>query len=197
LRSDAADLQRLAADARSGHLGPADWLIAVTLARTGLRAEALAIYRASGVADIFRTESNEKEYAMPGLAQMIALLQASGDSAEAERLLPLLLDFSETSLRHGARHYASHILRAQALTLAGRTDEALAQLKAAIDAPGSPFPSAVLETDPVFDEMKRNPRFKPQMDRLRTRQDDLRRRLPETFRRHGLAWPPVTLPQDE
>jgi TolB-like protein/Tfp pilus assembly protein PilF len=197
LRSNAADLQRLAADARGDHLGPADWLIADTLARTGLRAEALATYRASGVADIFRTESNEKEYAMPGLAQMIALLQATGEHAEAHRLLPLLLEFSETSLRHGARHYTSHILHARALTLAGRTDEAFEQLQAAIDAPGSPFPPALLETDPVFDDLKGDPRFKAQMARLRARQDDLQRRMPETFRRHGLAWPPVASPPDE
>lgn len=117
LRSDATDLKRLAAEARSRPLDPVHWMIADTLARTGLRADALAIYRAMGVADLFRTESREKEYAMPGLAQMIALMQAFGDSAEAERLLPLLLDFSETSLRHGARHYTSHLLHARALTL--------------------------------------------------------------------------------
>ena len=91
---------------------------------------------------------------MPGLAQMIALLRAAGDSAEAEQLLPLLLEFSETSLRHGARHFTSHILHARALTLSGRTDEALARLEVAIDALGSPFPSALLETDPVFNELK-------------------------------------------
>jgi tetratricopeptide (TPR) repeat protein len=187
LRSDAADLERLAADARSARLGPVDWPIADTLARTGLRADALAIYRASGVADIFRTESNEKAYAMPGLAQMIALLPAAGDSADAERLLPLLLDFSETSLRHGARHYTSHILHARALTLAGRTDEAFAQLDTAIDAPGSPFPPALLETDPVFDDLKSDERFKAQMARLRARQEELRRRVAETRDRSAVS----------
>jgi len=185
LRSHPAALKRLAVDARSRRLGPRDWPIADTLARTGMRADALAIYRASGVADIFRTESNEKADAMPGLAQMIALLQLAGERGEAERLLAPLLEFSETSLRHGARHYMSFILHAQALSLAGRNDESLRQLEAAIDAPGSPFPPALLETDPVFDDLKSDPRFGAQIDRLRARQADLRRRLPETLRNHG------------
>ena len=45
-------------------------------------------------------------------------------------------------------------------------------------------------TPPVFETLRADPRFQAELARLRGRQDELRRRLPDTFRRHGLAWPP-------
>ena len=51
---------------------------------------------------------------------------------------------------------------------------------------------AWLEDDPVFRELKTDPRFKAHVDRMRARQAEIRARLPTTFRRYGLAWPPVS-----
>ena len=79
---------------------------------------------------------------------------------------------------------------AKVYALAGRTDEALEQLALAVDALDSPFSATCTETDPALAKLSGDPRFKAQMKRLRDRQAELRARLPETFRRHGLAWPP-------
>jgi tetratricopeptide (TPR) repeat protein len=186
LRSDPAELKALAADAHTLAADPVYWPIADTLARAGRRAEALAVYRALDLADMFRTESRELDYAMPGLAQMIALARASGGDPEAEKLVAPMLEHSASSLRHGARHYESHLQHARGLMLAGRSDEALAQLDAAIDASGAPFALALLETDPVFDSLKDDGRFRTRLDRLRERQAELRRRTAETLRAQGL-----------
>ena len=56
----------------------------------------------------------------------------------------------------------------------------------------SPWDVAWLEDDPVFRELKTDPRFKAHVDRMRARQAEIRARLPTTFRRYGLAWPPVS-----
>jgi len=48
-----------------------------------------------------------------------------------------------------------------------------------------------LTGDPAFAKLRDSPRFKEAMQRMKSRQDEIRARMPETFRRHGLTWPPT------
>jgi hypothetical protein len=174
----------------AGPLGPGNWDVGVVLADFGLDHEALALLRRCGLEDLVRLESNDLPDAMMGLSAMIALMQLNGESEEAGRLLPILVDYSATALDHGAHTHFYRRLRAQALALAGRKDEALEQVGLAIDAPGLPLARSRFENDPAFRSLRDEPRFKEHMQRMRQRQAELRARMPETFRRHGLPWPP-------
>ena len=190
LRRDDAALRRLAADTLARRLTPFDWEIADVLARAGLTDEAIQIHRAAGIAEILESDLSFKPFVMHGVIQLVALLQMQGQSEDAQRLLAQATEFSETQRRHGARSSGVRLGAAKLYALAGRTDEALEQLALAVDAMDSPFSANHTETDPAFAELSRDPRFKAQMKRLRDRQAQIRARLPETFRRHGLAWPP-------
>lgn len=84
-----------------------------------------------------------------------------------------------------------HLGTAKLYALAGRTDEAIEQLGMAVEARDWPFQtSAATDADPAFVELRRDPRFSAQVERLREREAQARARLPETFRRQGLDWPP-------
>jgi serine/threonine-protein kinase len=166
-----------------------DWRTADFLYRVGMPNEALALYRRSGMADLGTLDSNQLPDAMFGYAQMILLLRQNGESEEAAKMLPALLDYTSAAIEHGARYFKLRLLRAQALLLAGLTHEALEQISMAIDGPGAPFPTRWLTEDPVLREMTKDPRFQALVDRLRQRQEETRARLPATFHREGLAWP--------
>ena len=104
---------------------------------------------------------------MGGLAEMIALLQMQGEVDEAERLLPPLTDFTEKIAAHGADGATWRYLHAQALALAGRSDAALERLGLAVDSMGMPWDVSYLENDPVFRELRTDPRFKAHVERMR------------------------------
>ena len=152
--------------------------------------EALEIFRRCGMAGLAGTESAGVAFLMTGLAEMIALLQMQGEVEEAERLLPQLTAFTEKIDAHGAHSARWRYLHAQALALAGDSDAALERLGLAVDSMGMPWPVYYVENDPVFREFRTHPRFKAHVERMRFRQSQIRARLPKTFDRYGLAWPP-------
>lgn len=166
-----------------------DWGTADFLFRAVLPDEALALYWRCGMADLGTVDSNQLPGAMFGYAQMILLLRQHGESEQGARMLPALLDYTSAAIEHGARYVTLRLLRAQALMLAGLTNEALEQISMAIEGPGAPFPTSWLAENPVLREMASDPRFRSLVDELRQRQKETRARLPATFRREGLAWP--------
>ena len=189
-RGDLAGLRELAERTLARRLTVFDAAIADPIARAGLAQEAIRIYRQAGIPEILVADQWFKVLVLPGILQLVALLEAQGEHAAALRLLEQATEFTETLRRHGGRNV--HILLAlgKCYALAGRTDEAIELLALAIDAHDSPFPADGLEHDLALGRLSGDPRFKAQMRRLRDRQAELRARLPETFRRHGLAWPP-------
>jgi TolB-like protein len=191
LRRDRPAMQHLARESLARDLYFTDCEIAEFLALGGMPEEALAIYRRCGMADITKTETGGVAFFMGGLAQMIALLQMQGDVEKAKQLLPELTKFTEKMTAHGADGSTWRYLHAQQLALVGRSDAALDRLGVAVDSLGMPWPVSFVEDDPVFRELRTDPRFKAHVQRMRVRQAEIRARLPKTFRRYGLAWPPV------
>jgi hypothetical protein len=124
------------------------------------------------------------------VTQLVALLRMHGQPEEADRLLARLTVFAEALHSHGARNSYQRLYYAKVHALAGHEDAAIEQISLAVDALDSPFSAATTETELEFEEIRRDPRFKAQMKRLRARQAKIRAQLPETFRRRGLAWPP-------
>ncbi len=189
-RRDRPGLQQLARESRARDLDLGDCEIGELLAFSEMPEEALEIFRRCGMAGLARTESAAVAFLMPGLATMIALLQMQGEMEEAERLLPQLTGFTERMAAHGAHSSEWRYLHAQGLALARHSDAALERLGVAVDSMGMPWDVSYLENDPVFRELRTDPRFKAHVERMRFRQAQIRARLPETFRRHGRAWPP-------
>ena len=102
----------------------------------------------------------------------------------------MALPFTETIRQHAGRSFGLHLAGARAYALAGRRDEAIEQLGIAAEAMDHlPDTVATIEKDPTFAGLQDDPRFALQMQRMRDQQARIVARLPETFRRHGLAWP--------
>jgi hypothetical protein len=159
------------------------------LADAGLTEQALAIFRHAGLPDIMGPTFRPKSMLMNQYLVMIGLMRKHGDESEAERHLALMLPFTETVRRHGGRTAGIHLAGARAYALAGRRDEALEQLRLSAEAIDSPAHLAELAADPIFAEVRDDPRFKSQLKLIRDKQTTLIARIPETFRRHGLpAW---------
>lgn len=190
LRGDVAGLRRAAGDALRRRLSPYDADIGTTLARAGLVEEALAVYRHAGLPELMGPWFRPKPIAINDYLRMIALMRMHGHADEAERHLALALPFTETIRRHGGRSFGLRLAGARAYALAGRHDEAFEQLGLAAEVMDYlPDTVATIEKDPTFAGLRDDPRFALQMKRMRDQQARIVARLPETFRRHGLAWP--------
>jgi tetratricopeptide (TPR) repeat protein len=191
LRRDAPALQKIAEESLARPLVIFDWPIADALARAGLTDEAVEVLRHAGIAEVIDSDLSYKPMVLHGVIELIALLKARGDIEDARLLLDKVIAFVETMRSHGARTSGVRMSTAKLYALAGRTDEAIEQLGLAVDAPDWPFQTAAMTaSDPAFFELRHHPRFEGQIKRLREREAQARARLPEAFRRYGVAWPP-------
>jgi tetratricopeptide (TPR) repeat protein len=180
LRHDIPGVEKAATEALAEPPSPFGGAPAYVLARAGLTSEALAVYRHAGTAALMASDQWFK----------IAVLNEVTQLEEADRLLARLTVFAEALHSHGARNSYQRLYYAKVQALAGHEDAAIEQISLAVDALDSPFFAGTTETELEFDELRHDPGFKAQMKRLRERQAEIRARLPETFRRHGLDWPP-------
>lgn len=189
-RRDIPALQRLGREALSRRPQLMDDSeIAGALARVGLTDEAVAIYRHAGIADILGSDLRFKVYVMHGVIQLAALLRLQGHDDEAERLIQQGTELNETQRRHSGRSAGIHVAAAKLYALAGRTDQAIEHLGRAADAMDAPAWMEAPDDELEFAELRKDERFKAVVKRVRQMQAAARARLPETFRRHGLAWP--------
>jgi tetratricopeptide (TPR) repeat protein len=190
LRRDVPALKRAASEAMTRRLGPFDADLGRALVYAGLTDEAIAVYRRAGMTEILDSDQWFKVVALHGVIQFAALLRTNGETEEAERLLRRATEFTETLRDHGVRTSAIRVAAGKVYALAGRNDEALEQLALMPDAMDAPLEAVSLESEIEFAELRRDPRFSLPVKRTREIQARTRARLPETFRRHGLAWPP-------
>ena len=190
LRHDVPGLEKAATEALAEPPSPFGGAPAYVLARAGLTSEALAVYRHAGTAALMASDQWFKIAVLHEVTQLVALLRMHGQPEEADRLLARLTVFAEALRSHGARNSYQRLYYAKVHALAGHEDAAIEQISLAVDALDSPFSAGTTETELEFDELRHDPGFKGQMKRLRARQAEIRARLPETFRSHGLDWPP-------
>jgi hypothetical protein len=127
---------------------------------------------------------------MHSTLRYLALLESQGRNSEAQPTLDRVLKQLDDMRRHGARSCAIRIAGAKAFALAGRSDEALEQVVLAADAPDALDAFVWIQDDAAFAAVARDPRVEAPIERLREEQARMRARLPETFKRHGLPWPP-------
>jgi TolB-like protein/Tfp pilus assembly protein PilF len=189
LRGDKGALRRAAAQRLERRSMPFNAGLADELARAGLVEEAIAVYRHSGLHEVWTSDTNSKPFLMHSTLNFVALLRAQGFDEEAAPTLARVVDYLATMRRHGARSASIHIANAKALALAGEADAAFEQMVFAADRPDALRVFAFVENDAAYAELARDPRVVALMERLRERQTQARERLPETFRRHGLDWP--------
>jgi hypothetical protein len=150
-------------------------------------------YVHAGTAALMASDQWFKIAVLHEVTQLVALLRMHGQPEEADRLLARLTVFAEALRSHGARNSYQRLYYAKVHALSGHEDAAIEQISLAVDALDSPFSARTTETELEFDELRHDPRFKAQMKRLRARQAEMRARLPETFRSHGLDWPPESM----
>jgi len=193
LQHDVPGLEKTAAEALAEPPSPFGGAPAYVLARAGLTSEALAVYRHAGTAALMASDQWFKIAVLHEVTQLVALLRMHGQPEEADRLLARLTVFAEALRSHGARNSYQRLYYAKVHALSGHEDAAIEQISLAVDALDSPFSARTTETELEFDELRHDPRFKAQMKRLRARQAEMRARLPETFRSHGLDWPPESM----
>jgi TolB-like protein/tetratricopeptide (TPR) repeat protein len=191
LRRDVPALRRVAEESLARQLSIFDWEIGEALARVGLAQEAIEVLRHAGIAEVMDSDLPYKTMILPGIVRLAGLLKAHGENEDAQRLLTQTTELLETMRSHGARASGVRLSTAKVYALAGRNDEAIEQLALAVETPDWPQQTAAAtETDPALAELRDDPRFEAQVKRLRDREAQARARLPETFRRQGLDWPP-------
>jgi tetratricopeptide (TPR) repeat protein len=190
LRRDVTALKRAASEAMTRRLGPFDAELGQALVSVGLTDEAVDVYQRAGMAEILDADQWFKVVALQGVIQFAALLRVKGETEEADRLLRRATEFMETLREHGVRTSGLRVAVGKAYALAGRNDEALEQLALIPDAMDAPLDAESLESEIEFAELRRDPRFGEVVKRIRELQANARARLPETFQRQGLTWPP-------
>jgi tetratricopeptide (TPR) repeat protein len=190
LEGDIDGLRRAAREALGRRSVPFEAFLADQLAGAGLVDEAIAVYGHAGLHDLWAGDSHRKAFLMHSTLRYLALLRARGRGDEAQPTLDRVLDLVDSMLKHGARSGAVRISGAKALALAGRPDEALEQTVLAADSPDALIPFLWIRNDAAFAEVARDPRIEAPLKRYQEEQARVRARLPETFKRHGLPWPP-------
>jgi hypothetical protein len=191
LRRDVPGLRRVAQDSLARPLSIFDWPIGDALARLGLVDEAVKVLRHTGLAEVMDSDLSYKPMVLPGTVRLAGLLMVRGETEDAQRLLTQTTELLETMRSHGARASGISLSTAKVYALTGRTDEAIEQLALAVETLDWPQQTAAeTESDPALAELRDDPRFEAQVKRLREREAQARARLPETFRRQGLNWPP-------
>ena len=160
------------------------------LARAGLVDEAIAVYQHAGLQELWAGDSYRKVFLMHSTLRYLALLKARGRGDEAQPTLDGVLRHLDSMRVHGARSCGVRIAGAKAYALSGRPDEALEQVVLAADTPDAQTAFQWIQDDAAFAEVARDRRVAAPIERLRQEQARTRARLPETFRRHGLTWPP-------
>jgi TolB-like protein/Tfp pilus assembly protein PilF len=196
LRGDLETLRRAGADLLERRSMPFNSWLADELARAGLVDEAIAVFRHSGLHEVWSGDTNSKPFLMHPTLRFLALLRARGFVEEAAPTLERVVDYLDTMRRHGARSAGVHIASAKALAMAGQADAAYEQMIFAADRPDATRAFVWIDGDAAYAELARDPRIATVVQRLRAKQTQARERLPETFRRHGLDWPwPGTAPQ--
>ena len=190
LERDVESLRRAGREALGRRPIPFEALLADELARAGLVDEAIAVYQHAGLHELWAGDSHRKVFLMHSTLRYLALLKTRGRGDEAQPTLDSVLTHLDSMRRHGARSCGVRIAGAKAYALSGRPDEALEQVVLAADTPDAQTVFAWIQDDAAFAEVARDRRVAATIERLRQEQARTRARLPETFRRHGLTWPP-------
>jgi TolB-like protein/Tfp pilus assembly protein PilF len=190
LEGDVDGLRRAAREALGRRSVPFEAFQADELARAGLVDEAIAVYGHAGLHELWAGDSHRKAFLMHSTLRYLALLKSQGRHAEAQPTLDRVLKQLDDMRRHGARSCGVRIAGAKAFALSGRPDEALEQVVLAADTPDALDAFVWIQDDAAFAELARDPRVAAPFTRLREEQARQRARLSESFKRHGLPWPP-------
>ena len=121
-----------------------------------------------------------------------ALLKRRGDAKAAQESLAEPDAFVTSMLQHGASRTAVfRLLRARTDFVAGRIEQGCDNLQRTLDSFGTGFGSVRrLADDPAFGEVHDNPCFRSVVERLQRRVAEAQARLPATFKKYEVAWPP-------
>jgi hypothetical protein len=181
---------------REGLAGGVDYgkgmMYTVPALAAGLDQLALEVFQSEGMARATLDDSVRRADAMQLLPEMILLQRRGGSAPDSGRQLDDLLEWTARGLAHGGRTHDFHVVRAQALAVAGRMDEAVAEVRAAAAAVDAPFNPKEITDVPSGALLQADPRVPPILKSLVERQRKLRERLPATLAAAGI--PPAEFP---
>ncbi len=190
LKYERNQLAELRAVAREALTGPIDYgrgaLLCEVLLASGLDEEALEVFDAAGIERGTTENAVLRATSMDLLLQILMLRQSRGQAVDIGRQLDALLEWSSRPLVHGGRVFRYHLQRAAVLTVAGRIDEAIAEVAAAGKGAEAPFDVRIVTDTPTGRVLQRDPRLAPILQAIRDRQAALRQRLPATLQAAGI-----------
>ena len=147
---------------------------------------ALKVFQAAGMESATTENAVLRSSAMELMPQIIALKLRADPTPEVHEQLDQVLEWTARPLAHGAKWYLFYLQRSFALAAAGRMDEAIAQIQAAMASFGAPFDDRLITDGPIGAILQADPRLAPLLQLNRDRQAKLRERLPATLQAAGL-----------